>query len=305
MLMQTITPGEIPHRDMHQILLSGVAPRPIALVATINPDGSDNLAPFSFFNAYASKPPVLAIGPAISAATGKAKDTYLNLLDNGECTVNAVTYAMTEQISLASCDYERGTDEFFKAGLTKRPSELVKAHRVAESPFQMECTLMESIPLRRDIGGNGNIMLLEVKKLHVAENVFTDGRIDPQKLDLAARMGYDFYCRAHGSAIYEVKKPRWNGIGIDVLPEEIRMSTILTGNELALLAGVREMPQFSDTQAAEINQWLVSQGYTQHESALGLQIASDQKAETIRIHTMARKLIQDGHIDKAWFVLMN
>lgn len=238
-----ITPGEIPHRDMHQLLLSGVAPRPIALVSTLSKDGIPNLAPYSFFNAYASNPPIIAIGPAISAATGKIKDTYTNIMETGECTINAVTFAMTEQISLASCEFAPEIDEYVKSGLHPIPSAIVKPSRVQESPFQLECKLIESIALMRDRGGNGNIMLLEVVKMHVREDIFINDRMDPHRLDLVARMGYDYYCRAHGNAIFEVYKPKWNGIGIDSLPIFIRESSILTGAQLAKLAGVKEIPQ--------------------------------------------------------------
>lgn len=235
-------PGEVPKRDMHQILLSGVAPRPIALVSTISKDGILNLAPYSFFNAFASNPPIIAIGPAISAATSKIKDTYTNIIETGECTINAVTFDMTEQISLASCEFSPDVNEFEKSGLHPIDSHKVKAPRVMESPFQMECTLIESIALKREIGGNGNIMLLEVVKIHAQEHVFSDGKLDPQKLDLVARMGYDYYCRAHGNAIFEVFKPKWNGIGIDALPSFIKHSTVLTGAQLAKLAGIKEIP---------------------------------------------------------------
>jgi hypothetical protein len=102
--------------------------------------------------------------------------------------------------------------------------------------------LIESIALKREIGGNGNIMLLEVVKIHAEEHVFSDGKLDPQKLDLVARMGYDYYCRAHGNAIFEVFKPKWNGIGIDALPEFIKHSNVLTGAQLAKLAGIKEIP---------------------------------------------------------------
>jgi flavin reductase (DIM6/NTAB) family NADH-FMN oxidoreductase RutF len=235
-------PGEVPKRDMHQLLLSGVAPRPIALVSTISKDGILNLAPYSFFNAFASNPPIIAIGPAISAATGKIKDTYTNIIETGECTINAVTFDMTEQISLASCEFSPDVNEFEKSGLHPIDSHKVKAPRVMESPFQMECALIESIALKREIGGNGNIMLLEVVKIHAEEHVFSDGKLDPQKLDLVARMGYDYYCRAHGNAIFEVFKPKWNGIGIDALPEFIKHSNVLTGGQLAKLAGIKEIP---------------------------------------------------------------
>ena len=236
-------PGEVPKRDMHQILLSGVAPRPIALVSTISKDGILNLAPYSFFNAFASNPPIIAIGPAISAATGKIKDTYTNIVETGECTINAVTFDMTEQISLASCEFPPNVNEFEKTSLHPIESHKVRAPRVMESPFQMECTLIESIALKRDIGGNGNIMLLEVVKIHADEHAFSDGKLDPQKLDLVARMGYDYYCRAHGNAIFEVFKPKWNGIGIDALPDFIKHSNMLTGAQLAKLAGIKEIPQ--------------------------------------------------------------
>jgi flavin reductase (DIM6/NTAB) family NADH-FMN oxidoreductase RutF len=236
-------PGEVPKRDMHQILLSGVAPRPIALVSTISKDGILNLAPYSFFNAFASNPPIIAIGPAISAATGKIKDTYTNIIETGECTINAVTFDMTEQISLASCEFPPDVNEFEKTGLHPIDSRRVRAPRVMESPFQMECTLIESIALKREIGGNGNIMLLEVVKIHAEEHVFSDGKLDPQKLDLVARMGYDYYCRAHGNAIFEVFKPKWNGIGFDALPRFIKESDVLTGAQLAKLAGIKEIPQ--------------------------------------------------------------
>ena len=236
-------PGELPKRDMHQILLSGVAPRPIALVSTISKDGILNLAPYSFFNAFASNPPIIAIGPAISAATGKIKDTYTNIVETGECTINAVTFDMTEQISLASCEFPPNVNEFEKTSLHPIESHKVRAPRVMESPFQMECTLIESIALKRDIGGNGNIMLLEVVKIHADEHAFSDGKLDPQKLDLVARMGYDYYCRAHGNAIFEVFKPKWNGIGIDALPDFIKHSNMLTGAQLAKLAGIKEIPQ--------------------------------------------------------------
>jgi flavin reductase (DIM6/NTAB) family NADH-FMN oxidoreductase RutF len=242
-IFKEFLPGEVPKRDMHQILLSGVAPRPIALISTLSKDGILNLAPYSFYNAFASNPPIIAIGPAISAATGKIKDTYTNIVETGECTINAVTFEMTEQISLASCEFPPDINEFEKSGLHPIDSDIVKAPRVLESPFQMECTLIESIALKREIGGNGNIMLLEVIKIHVDELVLTDERLDPQKLDLVARMGYDFYCRAHGAAIFEVFKPKWNGIGFDALPSFIKNSEILTGAQLAKLAGIKEIPQ--------------------------------------------------------------
>ena len=291
-----ITPGDIPHRDMHQILLSGVAPRPIALVSTISNNGIPNLAPYSFFNAYASNPPIIAIGPAISAATGKVKDTYTNIVETGECTINAVTFAMTEQISLASCEFSPEVDEFVKSGLHPLQSVLVKPFRVKESPFQMECKLVESIALMRERGGNGNIMLLEVVKVHVNEAMFINDRIDPQQLDLVARMGYDFYCRAHGDAIFEVFKPKWNGIGIDALPEFLRESTVLTGAQLAKLAGIKEIPQKNEVEKEralhECNR-LMNAG-VHHQ----FQTDKDQ------LQRMISSLVDLGYTELAWRLLV-
>lgn len=291
-----ITPGDIPHRDMHQILLSGVAPRPIALVSTISNNGIPNLAPYSFFNAFASNPPIIAIGPAISAATGKVKDSYTNIIETGECTINAVTFAMTEQISLASCEFSPEVDEFVKSGLHPLQSVLVKPFRVKESPFQMECKLVESIALMRERGGNGNIMLLEVVKVHVNEAMFINDRIDPQQLDLVARMGYDFYCRAHGDAIFEVFKPKWNGIGIDALPEFLRESTVLTGAQLAKLAGIKEIPQKNEVEKEralhECNR-LMNAG-VHHQ----FQTDKDQ------LQRMISSLVDLGYTELAWRLLV-
>lgn len=289
-------PGEVPKRDMHQILLSGVAPRPIALVSTISKDGILNLAPYSFFNAYASNPPIVAIGPAISAATGKIKDTYTNIIETGECTINAVTYEMTEQISLASCEFSPEVDEFEKSGLHVLESHIVKAPRVFESPFHMECKLMESIALKREIGGNGNIMLLEVVKIHADEHVMTEGKLDPQKLDLVARMGYDFYCRAHGDAIFEVFKPKWNGIGFDALPDSIRNSEILTGAELAKLAGIKEIPQKNNDDWKNV--------LSEAAELTGKAHIMDSTMDRNELHRMISTLLQLNKVDLAWRLLI-
>lgn len=289
-------PGEVPKRDMHQILLSGVAPRPIALVSTISTNGIRNLAPYSFFNAFASNPPMVAIGPAISAATGKIKDTYTNIIETGECTINAVTYAMTEQISLASCEFPPEVDEFEKSGLHPLDSHIVKAPRVIESPFHMECKLMDSIALRREIGGNGNIMLLEVVKIHADEQVLTDGKLDPQKLDLVARMGYDYYCRAHGDAIFEVFKPKWNGIGFDALPNSIKQSSVLKGAELAKLAGIKEIPQKDGMEFEKSLRELVE--------VLNIQIEILQHLEMSELHALISTLLRSDKVDLAWRLLI-
>lgn len=245
--MITYTPGEIAHRDMHQILLSGVAPRPIALVSTVDSNGVANVAPFSFFSAFASKPPIVGIGPAYSALNGKAKDTFLNILETKQCTVNAVTFSMVEQINLASSDYEKSVDEFEISRLTPIDSHVVKAPRVAESPFQLECVFEDHIELGRDVQGNGNLLLLRAVKVHVSESVLTDGKIDPRKMDLVSRLGYNWYGRVTPETVFEVIKPKGNGIGYQALPRFIQESTILSANNVAQLAGVEAIPELTES----------------------------------------------------------
>lgn len=238
--MKVIDPAEHPVPYVHRMLLSGVAPRPIALVATRDSEGRDNLSPFSFFNAFGANPPVVVISPSYRGKDGTSKHTFENMRDTGEFTISAVTHAMVEQISLASSDYDRGVDEFIKAGFTKYASETVAPPGVAESPFIMECRLLRHV----DTGGRpgaGNLMIGEVLRFHIAEEVFDGEVIDPRKLDLVARMGYNWYCRANGDALFELPKPTHNGIGFDMLPGHL-LNSALTGNELARLAGVAELP---------------------------------------------------------------
>lgn len=307
--MISINPLDIPHGERHSILLSGVAPRPIALVSTMDSNGNVNLSPFSFFNAYGSKPPIIAIGPAFGAISGKAKDTYLNIIETGECTVNAVQYSMVEQINLASCEYERGVDEFVKSGLTKRASDIVRPPMVAESPFALECKFLENIPLGRDIGGNGNLMLLEAVRFHFAESATVDGKLHPQRLDLVARMGYNWYARASGDAVFELMKPRWNGIGFDGLPEEIRTSEILSGNNLAKLAGVKEhpvkdvsFPNFENLPIADS----IEIELQAHNPMGSLYAAYSQNIQLDRNtrHRIAKAFLENGATNEAWQTLL-
>ncbi|MFZ1729001.1 MAG: flavin reductase family protein [Bacteroidota bacterium] len=243
--MKSFNPKDHPVPYIHQLLLSGVAPRPIALVATLDGEGRPNLSPFSFYNAFGANPPVIVVSPAYRGKDGTPKHSFENIQQTKEFTVSAVSHAMVEQISLASSDYERGVDEFIKAGFTKLPSDIVAAPGVAESPFVMECRLMHHF----DTGGkpgSGNLMVAEVVMFHVKDSAFEGDRIDPRRLDLVARMGYNWYCRANGEALFELAKPRHNGIGFDALPTHLRESTILTGNNLAKLASVGQLPDFSE-----------------------------------------------------------
>lgn len=240
--MRHITPGDVPVTDIQQLILGGIGPRPIALVSTVSPSGICNLSPFSFFNAFGANPPTVAFSPARRIRDGSTKDTYHNLNATGECVIQAVTYAMVQQVSLASSEYSSDVDEFVKTGLTPLPSDLVRPPRVAESPFQMECRLKQLIPLGES-RGSGNLAICEVLKFHVAEDLFVDGLIQPDRIDLVARMGGDIYCRAGGEAIFSVKKPvQTRGIGVDAIPDYIRNSDILTGNNLGQLGNSESIP---------------------------------------------------------------
>lgn len=239
--MRTIDPSTIPAAESHRYLLTCVAPRPIAFVGSQNGKGEANLSPFSFFNAFGANPPVVAFSPAFRGTDGSAKHTFLNIRETGEFTVSVVNYAMVEQASLASAEWPDGVDEFVKAGFTRLPSVKVTPPGVAESPMVMECRLLHHV----DLGGkasSGNLMIGEVVMFHIKESVFVGKYPHHDRLDLVARMGGEYYCRASGSAVFSLPKPVGLGVGFDGLPEAVRNSRVLTGNHLAKLAGVPALP---------------------------------------------------------------
>ncbi len=241
-----IEPKDVTVPEVHRLLLGGIGPRPIALVSTLSKDGIPNLTPFSFFNVFGANPPIIAFSPSRRGRNATLKDTYYNLMDNGECVVQSVTYPMVEQISLASTEYDPGINEFEKSGLTPVDSDLVKPKRVKESPFQMECKLREMRSFGEG-GASANIAICEVLKFHIAEDIFRNGIIHPDMIDLAARMSSNFYCRASGNAVFEVEKPTLKkGIGYDQLPDFIRNSDIYSGNNLGKLGNVEQIPSGKD-----------------------------------------------------------
>ena len=305
--MKTIFPDDLSHRDRHQLLLAGVSPRPIAFVSSLNAAGTSNLAPYSFFNAFASRPPIVAIGPAIAAKTGTPKDTWLNILETGEATISVVTYSMVHKVNLASSPYPGDVDEFVKAGFTKAPSTLVKPPFVAESPYAMECRLMENIELRRDIGGNGNLMLLEVVAFHVSDSVMVDGKIDPRRMDLVGRMSGSYYSRT--TSVFEAVQPPHQCIGIDALPDQIRTSEILTGNDLAKLAYVQVLPmldgsfpQFNeDYRADSVEIELLA---SNPMGALYAMLQNGSQHDRALRHRIAKAFIANEQLDEAWQTLL-
>ena len=241
--MKTIIPSEISVPKLHHYLLGAVGPRPIAFASTIDKEGNRNLAPFSFFNVFSANPPILIFSPARSGRTGETKHTHDNVKEVAEVVINVVNYSMVHQMSLASSPYPKGVDEFIKSGFTPIESLTVKPWRVKESPVQIECEVIEVKELG-DAGAAGNLIICKVKCIHIDEAVLdTNDEIDQTKIDQVARMGGNWYCRAHGEALFEVQKPLTTiGIGIDALPEHIRFSKTLTGNQLGRLGNLENLP---------------------------------------------------------------
>ncbi len=247
--MISIIPSENPVSKVHQILLGGISPRPICFASTIDLNGNRNLAPFSFFNVFSANPPIAIFSPALSGRTSEPKHTYLNVKEVPEVVINLVTYNMVQQMSLASSPYEKGVDEFVKSGFTPIDSDIVKPARVKESPIQLECKVIEVKELGTK-GGAGNLIICEIVKIHIDETFLNEkGLIDQQRIDLVARMGENWYCRAHGDSLFELTKPITTcGIGVDVLPVHIRLSLLLTGNELGILGNLEIFPSDEEKQ---------------------------------------------------------
>lgn len=276
-----ITPGEIKTKFLHSYLLGAVAPRPIAFASTISPDGTPNLAPFSFFNVFSANPPILIFSPARRVRDNTTKHTLENIIRIPEVVVNVVSHAMVEQMNLASTEYPDGVDEFIKAGFTALPSDFVRPFRVAESPVQMECKVKEIKPLGQH-GGAGQLIFAEVLRMHIHRDILdSNDNIDPHKIDLVARMGANYYCRASGNSVFEVEKPLdIPGIGIDALPPHIRNSDLLTGNQLGRLGNIPKLPS-----TEEIIAWKrglsPATDATQVFEAAKLLLALDKKEEAL------------------------
>lgn len=241
--MIAIDPEKTPTRDFHQYLLGAVAPRPIAFVSTIDENGNPNLAPYSFYNAFSSNPPILVFSSNRRVVDNTTKDTLYNAQVTKETVINVVNYAIVRQMAVASVEFDSSISEFEKTGLTPIPSDLVKPFRVKESPVQMECRVKEIITLGEH-GGAGHLIINEVLRMHVDPSVLDEkNRINPHKIDLMGRLGRAFYVRASGDAIHTiVQQVTKETIGYDGLPEKVRNSHILTGNDLGQLAGLTEFP---------------------------------------------------------------
>lgn len=290
--MLTVDPKDVSIAKFHSILLGAVGPRPIAFASTIDEDGRPNLSPFSFFNAFSANPPVLIFSPARRVRDNTTKHTLENVLRVPEVVINVVNYEMVQQMSLASTEYPEGVNEFEKAGFTQLASEKVRPFRVKESPVQFECLVKEVISLG-DEGGAGNLIICEVVMAHMHAEVLNEqNQIDQQKIDLVGRMGGNWYSRAHGAALFEVEKPLTTlGIGVDALPEHIRYSPVLTGNNLGQLGNVEHIPSELDCREFK------------NSGELELLLAQVTESD-FASHRLAQQLLAQGEIQKAWKVLL-
>jgi len=241
--INSIDPTSISQQELHSYLLSAVAPRPICFASTVDKDGKVNLSPFSYFNLFSVNPPIMIFSPSRRGRDNTTKHTLENVLEVKETVINIVNYDMVEQMSLSSTEYDDGVNEFVKAGFTQVASDKVQPPRVGEAPVAFECVVDQVIALG-DGPGAGNLVLAKVVQIHVKKAyIDADGNLDTPKLDLVARMGGNWYCRASGDALFEIPKPiRTKGIGVDMLPEAVQKSSVLTGNNLGRLGNMEQLP---------------------------------------------------------------
>ena len=278
--MLTIDPKTEKTSIVHKYILGTVAPRPIAFASTIDNDGNLNLSPFSFFNAFSANPPILIFSPARRVRGNTIKHTLENVTQNNEVVISIVTAEMAQQVSLSSCDFEKGVNEFEKSGFTPVKSEIITPFCVKESPVNFECKVNQIISLGEE-GGAGNLVICEILKIHINEEILDDeNNIDPLKLNALSRLGGNWYGKATKDSLFQLAKPIGIiGIGVDNLPEEIRNSSTLSGSDLAILASVENIPEKKE--------------FTLRE-----------EKNTTEKHILAKKLLSQGKSEDAWQILL-
>jgi flavin reductase (DIM6/NTAB) family NADH-FMN oxidoreductase RutF len=294
--MKIIDPKQLSTSQFHGYLLGAVAPRPIAFASTMDLNGKINLSPFSFFNVFGSNPPVLVFSPSRRVRDNTTKHSLENVKEVPEVVINIVNYNMVEQMSLASTEYEKGINEFAKSGLTEEDSVLVKPPRVKEAPVAFECKVMDIIPVGVS-GGSANLVICEVLLMHINEEILDEnGQIDPNKLDPVARMGGDWYCRASGTSLFEIPKPiRNKGIGVDNIPEVIRNSVVLSGNNLGRLGNIETLPSQDELDEFATRAEILE---------MKLRFKNDQESLIFHLHEYAKEVLEAGDIETAWKILL-
>lgn len=288
--IKSFIPGDLEVPELHGHLLGAVGPRPIAFASTMSKNGIPNLSPYSFFNVFSANPPVMIFSPARRVRNNTTKHTLINCEDTKEVVINVVNYAIVQQMSLSSTEYPEGVNEFEKSGLSMLKSDLVKPYRVKESPVQFECKVKDIIKLGNE-GGAGNLILSEVVKLHIAEHLFDEhGKIDQYKIDQVARMGGNWYSRAN-RGMFEVPKPLSKlGIGIDQMPEEVKLSEFLNGNDLGKLGNVEALPNQVEIEA-----------FLKEENLKEFIVKSDKEG----LHQKAQDYLKSDDTFAAWCILLS
>ncbi|WP_286857732.1 MULTISPECIES: flavin reductase family protein [Sphingobacterium] len=295
MKLKTIDVSSATPTEIQGYLHSAIAPRPICFASTIDKNGAVNLSPFSFFNVVSVNPPICVFSPTTRARDNSSKHTLENILEIPECVINIVNYKMVQQTYLTSADYPKDVNEFSKAGFTELASETIKPPRVAESNVQLECVVNDVIALGKT-GGAGNLIIAAVKLIHINEAILdTNDKIDPHKMDLVARLGGDWYCRVTSDNLFKIAKPTDHtgiGIGVDSFPKEVKNSTILTGNNLGLLALVSALPSNEEVEA-----------FRKTDEIKKL-LAAGTDNRTASLHSKAKLLLDNGRVMDAWKVLL-
>lgn len=284
-MIKTIDPTQVSQRELHSVILTAVAPRPICFASTVDREGRVNLSPFSFFNIFSTDPPMMIFSPARGGRDNRLKHTHENVLEVPEVVINTVNHRMVEQMSLTSTGYDKGVNEFEKAGFTQIPSEKVRPPRVGESPVSIECSVDKVMELS-DRPGAGNLIFAKVELVHVNTDYYTEGVLDTEKLDLVGRMGENWYIRAIRESLFEIPKPIGiRGMGVDALPQGIRQSRILNGNNLGRLGNLEILPS-----SAEIEE--IVQGH-------GL-----EGLDREQLHREAKRILEEGDVHKAMAYLL-
>lgn len=291
-----IDPSNVSSADFQAYLQGAVAPRPIAFASTVDKDGKVNLSPFSYFNVFSSNPPILVFSPSRRVRDNTTKHTLENVHEVKEVVINIADFSIVEQMSLSSTEYDKGVNEFIKAGLTPEKSLKVSPPRVKESPAAFECIVKDIISLG-DEGGAGNLIVCEVIMAHISDSILDkNGQIDPFKLDAVSRMGGNWYCRANGTALFEIPKPiRNKGIGVDQIPSIIRNSVVLTGNNLGRLGNIEKIPT---------NDEVLEYGDRAEIVEMKIRFQNDQESLAFHLHEHAKVLLEEGNVEDAWKVLL-
>ena len=206
--IKSFDPELLETREVHRLLSSAIAPRPIAFASTIDTKGNVNLSPFSFFNVFSSNPPILIFSPARRVRDNTTKHTLQNATETKEVVINIVDFSIVEQMSETSREFDKGVNEFTETGLTEVPSIKVKPPRVLESPVSFEC-VVENIVSLGEHGGAGQLVIAKVVHIHVKSELLDENdQIDSKKLDLVARLGGDWYTRVTKESMFKIPKPK-------------------------------------------------------------------------------------------------